>query len=156
MQGNMETDLVRRQALFAEADTLRNRAMQLAKSRPPAPRQPGEPGAPPPPPPPPLAPFVDGVRAIRIGGEIKTPTKVRDVKPIYPQEALDANVSGMVIVEALIDPEGNVRQAQVLRSIPLLNQAALDAVQQWKFVPTLLNGEAVPVIMTVTVNFTRQ
>ncbi len=154
MQGNLETDAVRRQALFAEADTLRNRAMQLAKSRPPAPRQPGEPGAPPPPPPPPIPPFVDGVRAVRIGGNVPTPRKLKDVKPVYPQEALDARVSGMVIIEALIDPDGNVRQTQVLRSIPLLNQAAQDAVQQWKFEPTLKEGVPVPVMMTVTVNFT--
>jgi TonB family protein len=156
MQGNMETDLARRQALYAEADTLRNRAIELNKTRPAAPRQAAEPGAPPAPPPPPMPPFVDGVRAVRIGGEVKTPMKVRDVKPIYPQEALDAKVSGLVIIEALIDPEGNVRNAQVLRSIPLLNDAALDAVKQWKFAPTVMDGVAVPVVMTVTVNFTPQ
>lgn len=154
MQGNMETDAVRQQALFAEADTLRTRAMQIARSRPAAPRQAGEPGAPPPPPPPPMAPFVDGVRALRIGGEIKTPRKLRDVKPVYPPIALDAKVAGMVIIEALIDPQGHVRDAQVLRSIPLLNEAALDAVKQWQFEPTLMNGVAMPVVMTVTVNFT--
>lgn len=153
MQGNMETDAVRRQALFAEADTLRNRAIELHKSRPPAPPLPGTPGAPPPPPPPPMAPFVDGVRAIRVGGDVKVPTKLADVKPVYPPEALGARVSGLVILEALIDPEGNVRQTHVLRSIPMLDQAAQDAVQQWKFTPTLLNGVAVPVVMTVTVNF---
>jgi periplasmic protein TonB len=60
----------------------------------------------------------------------------------------------VVILEATIDPAGNVRHARVLRGQPLLDQAAIDAVQQWQYVPTLLNGVAVPVIMTVTVNFT--
>ena len=157
MQGNMETDLSRRQALFAEADGLRNRAMALAKARGPVPAAQGAFGPPPPPPPPPpMPPFVDGVQAIRIGGEIKTPTKIRDVRPIYPPEALAANVAGVVIVEALIDPQGNVHNAQVLRSIPILDQAALDAVKQWQFAPTLKDGVAVPVVMTVTVNFTKQ
>ena len=156
MQGNMETDLTRRQALHAEADGLRNRAMELAKARGPVPSAPGAAGPPPPPPPPaPMPPFVDGVQAIRIGGGIKTPTKIRDVKPVYPPEALEANVAGVVIVEALIDAQGNVHNAQVLRSIPMLDQAAVEAVKQWQFMPTLLNGVAVPVVMTVTVNFTR-
>jgi protein TonB len=61
-----------------------------------------------------------------------------------------------VIIEALIGESGKVQDARVLRSIPLLDQAALDAVRQWAFTPTLVNGSAVPVIMTVTVNFTLQ
>jgi protein TonB len=70
--------------------------------------------------------------------------------------AQDAMVSGLVIIEATINAEGNVSDARVLRSIPMLDQAALDAVKQWRFTPTLLNGAPVPVIMTVTVNFTLQ
>ena len=58
------------------------------------------------------------------------------------------------IIEATIGPDGAVKDAKVLRSIPLLDQAALDAVRQWQFTPTLLNGVPVPVIMTVTVQFT--
>jgi protein TonB len=61
-----------------------------------------------------------------------------------------------VIIQATIDATGRVRSAQVLRSIPMLDQAALDAVSQWEFVPTLLNGRPVPVIVTVTVNFSLQ
>ncbi|MBA2260980.1 MAG: energy transducer TonB, partial [Acidobacteria bacterium] len=87
---------------------------------------------------------------------IKPPSKIHDVRPVYPQDALDARVSGLVILEAVIDAQGNVRSARVLRSIPLLDQAALDAVRQWRFTPTLLEGIAVPVLMTVTVNFTMQ
>ena len=75
---------------------------------------------------------------------------------MYPSIAQSARVQGVVIVEATIGPDGRVAEARVLRSIPLLDQAALDAVKQWVFTPTLLNGTAVPVIMTVTVNFTLQ
>ena len=93
--------------------------------------------------------------AIRVGGKIRPPTKINDVKPVYPALAQAARVSGAVIVEATIGPDGNVIDAKVLRSIPLLDQAALDAVRQWVYTPTLLNGVAVPVVMTVTINFTR-
>ncbi len=95
---------------------------------------------------------VDG--ALRIGGDIKAPVRIRDARPVYPPEALAARVTGVVIVEARVGPDGWVTNARVLRSIPMLDQAALDAVMQWKFTPTLLNGQAVPVIMTMTVNFT--
>ena len=81
---------------------------------------------------------------------------MRDVRPVYPPIAQSARVSGMVIIEATIGADGRVKDAKVLRSIPLLDQAALDAVKQWTFTPTLLNGVPVPVIMTVTVNFTLQ
>jgi protein TonB len=59
-----------------------------------------------------------------------------------------------VIIEATIDEQGNVTQTRLLRSIPLLDGAAVAAVQRWKFSPTLLNGVPVPIVMTVTVNFT--
>src|SRR5215467_7087858 len=104
---------------------------------------------PPPPPPPPPAP-------VRVGGAIRTPTKVKHVNPVYPAIAQSARVQGVVIIEATIGPTGTVQDAKVLRSIPLLDQAALDAVKQWVFTPTTLNGVPVPVIMTVTVNFTLQ
>ena len=103
----------------------------------------------PPPPPPPTAP-------VRVGGAIRAPSKVKDVKPVYPPIAQSARVQGVVIIEATIGADGAVQNARVLRSIPLLDQAALDAVKQWQFTPTLLNGVPVPVIMTVTVQFTLQ
>jgi protein TonB len=93
---------------------------------------------------------------VRVGGNIRPPTKVHDARPVYPIEAQDARVQGVVIVEATIDESGRVVQACVLRSIPMLDEAALQAVGQWEFTPTLLNGNPVPVIMTVTVNFTLQ
>ena len=78
------------------------------------------------------------------------------MRPVYPPIAQSARVQGIVIVEATIGPDGAVKHAKVLRSIPPLDQAALDAVRQWVFTPTLLNGVPVPVIMTVTVQFTLQ
>jgi protein TonB len=91
-----------------------------------------------------------------VGGNIRPPEKVRDVSPIYPPIAQSARVQGIVIVEAIIGPDGRVTDVRVLRGIALLNAAAMDAVRQWEFTPTLLNGIPVPVIMTVTVNFTLQ
>jgi TonB family protein len=92
----------------------------------------------------------------RIGGNVEAPERVSYVAPVYPKLALDAHVSGVVIVEAVVDETGNVAEAKVLKSIPLLDQAAIDAVLQWKYRPTLLNGAAVPVVMTVTLNFGKQ
>src|SRR5438046_73106 len=78
------------------------------------------------------------------------------VAPLYPQIARDARAQGIVIIEATIDARGNVIAARVTKSVSLLDQAALDAVRQWKFSPTLLNGVPVPIIMTVTVRFVLQ
>ena len=78
------------------------------------------------------------------------------MRPVYPPDAQANKITGVVIVEATIDAQGKVRNARVLRSIPELDAAALDAVRQWEFEPTLLNGQPVPVIMTVTLNFTLQ
>jgi TonB family protein len=152
-RAGLETDPVQKQQLVAEADALRNRAMEINRTRasgrtgPNASvsRQPmgpdGVPG--------PMSP-------VRVGGNVKTPTKVRDAKPVYPPEAQSAGVQGIIILEATVAGDGRVADARVLRSIPLLDQAALDAVRSWEFTPTYLNGVPVPVIMTVTVNFTLQ
>ena len=75
---------------------------------------------------------------------------------MYPAIAQSARVQGVVILEAVLDANGRVDSVRVLRSIPLLDQAAVDAVRQWRFTPALLNNEAVPVVMTVTVNFALQ
>jgi len=93
--------------------------------------------------------------AVRVGGKIKPPTKIKDVKPVYPAMAQSARIGGVVIIEATIGPDGKVIDTKILRSVPLLDQAALDAVRQWEYTPTLLNGVPVPVVITVTINFTR-
>jgi protein TonB len=101
----------------------------------------GLPDAPPPP------------QAVRVGGQIKEPKKLKNVAPVYPDIAKQARVQGVVILECTISPQGKVMGVKVLRGIPLLDQAAIDAVNEWVYTPTLLNGVPVPVIMTVTVNF---
>jgi TonB family protein len=93
-------------------------------------------------------------KAIRVGGNVAPPVKTRDLRPKYPEAAREARVQGVVILEIVIAESGSVADARVLRSIPALDAAAVEAVRQWQFAPTLLNGEAIPVIMTVTVQFT--
>lgn len=122
----------------------------------------GSAGIPPPPPPAPPAPQTGpstawtGERAIRVGRGVKPPTKIKDVRPVYPPVAREAGIQGIVILEVVIGTDGRVSDARVLRSIPLLDQAALDAVAQWEFTPTVVTGEPTAVVMTTTVNFTLQ
>jgi protein TonB len=103
--------------------------------------------APPPPPPPIIR------QPVRPGGDIREPQKMFHVPPVYPQIALSAGVHGVVILEATISETGTIENLRVLRSHPLLERAAVEAVKQWRYTPTRLNGVPVPIIMTVTVNF---
>jgi protein TonB len=103
-------------------------------------------GLPDAPPPPPLKP-------VHVGGDIRAPRKVVDVTAVYPPLAIAARIQGVVIIEATLDPRGRVQNATVLRSVPMLDEAALAAVRQWVYTPTLLNGVPTPIIMTVTVTF---
>jgi protein TonB len=105
--------------------------------------------APPPPPPPPPVQVPQ-----RLHSGIVAPRKIVDVAPVYSAFAQQARKEGVVILETVIDANGGVESVRVLRSVPLLDQAAVDAVRQWRFTPAMLNGQAVPVVMTVTVNFT--
>ena len=90
---------------------------------------------------------------VRVGGAITEPKKLVHINPVYPEIAQQARIQGVVILEVIIGEDGAVREAKVLRPAPMLDQAAVDAVLQWKYTPTLLNGQRVPVIMTVTVTF---
>ena len=101
--------------------------------------------------PPPLPPRPK--EPVRVGGLIQPPQKLAHVDPIYPATAIAARKAGLVILEALISEEGIVREVRVLRPEPWFEHAAVAAVWQWRFSPTLLNGEPVPVLMTVTVRF---
>jgi protein TonB len=102
--------------------------------------------------PPPIVPRAKP--PVRVGGVIQAPTKLVNVAPIYPSIALAARKEGLVILEAVIDEDGAVREVRSLRPEPLFEDAAMTAVRQWRFSPTRLNGDAVPVVMTVTVSFT--
>ncbi len=93
---------------------------------------------------------------MRLADGIERPRKIKDVKPVYPQAALSDKARGTVIIEATIGIDGKVQDTRVLHSVPLLDQAALDAVRQWEYAPSLLNGVPVAVIMTIVVNFAIQ
>lgn len=162
LQANLTADPTEQKRLIDEANTLRTRVMSLQRVTAGIIDVGGAP-APPPPPQPPFAGFDEPfeqaqvrLTPVRVGGNVGVPTKIRDSKPIYPPIAQSARVQGVVILEAIIGPDGDVANARVLRSIPLLDAAAISAVSQWQFTPTLLNGQPVAVLMTVTVNFTLQ
>jgi protein TonB len=102
------------------------------------------------PPPPPPARYP----AVRVGGTIRAPLKIAGAMPVYPLTAQQARLEGVVVLDATIDERGHVERLRVVQSAPLFDQAALEAVRGWRYRPTLLNGVPVPVLMTVTVNFT--
>ncbi len=90
---------------------------------------------------------------VRVGGDVREPVKVRHVDPVYPPLALAARVQGPVVLQCVITTEGNVSEITVVSGHPLLKDAAVAAVSRWRYRPTLLNGEPVSVILTVTVTF---
>jgi periplasmic protein TonB len=100
-----------------------------------------------PPPPNPTGP-------IRVSQLVQPPRKIADARPTYPEIARIARIEGTVVIEAIVDPAGRVDHLRVVRSVPLLDAAALDAVRQWRYTPSVLNGEPVAVLMRVTVRFT--
>ncbi len=104
--------------------------------------------APPPPPPP-----THLTEPIQVGGNLQASQLVKRVEPDYPELARQARVQGLVLLRVTIDEKGDVVKIEVVRGHPLLVDAAVKAVRQWKYRPTLINGNPVPVIATVTVPF---
>lgn len=100
-----------------------------------------------------IAPPPEAVQPRRVGGDIQPPERIAYSSPRYPPVAQAARIEGTVILEAVIDAQGVVQNVTVLRSVPLLDRAAIEAVQQWRYKPTRLNGVAIPIVMTVTVSF---
>ena len=94
-----------------------------------------------------------GEEPVRAIGEIKAPRLIKRVEPVYPEDSYKAGVGGVVILEATTDIYGRVQSLQVLRSIPMLDQAALDAVRQWIYEPMVINGRPRGMIFTTTVTF---
>ena len=84
------------------------------------------------------------------------PRKTVDVRPLYPEFARSARVEGTVVLEAVLDQTGRVTQLRVIKSVPMLDQAALDAVRQWRYTPSVYGGHPVSVLMTITIRFTLQ
>jgi protein TonB len=101
-----------------------------------------------PPPLPPPAPKV-----VRVGGDVKAPALIHRVEPEYPLIAVNGKVTGLVILEATVSEQGVVTDVRVLRSVVLLEDAAIKAVKQWRYQPLVLNGEASPFILVVTLTF---
>jgi protein TonB len=93
---------------------------------------------------------------LQVGRDVKAPKKLKDVRPSFPGPAMAARVQGTVIVDITIGPDGRVQSTQLLKSVPLLDDAALEAVRRWEYVPTIVDGRAVAVLMTVTVHFSLQ
>ncbi len=102
-----------------------------------------------PPPPKPAAPS-----RIKQGGNVTAASIITQTRPVYPALARQARIQGNVVLHAIIDKEGKVAQLEVVSGHPLLVQAALDAVKQWRYKPTQLNGDPVEVDTTITVTFT--
>ena len=91
---------------------------------------------------------------MRVGGEVQEPQRIHYVNPVYPELARRARLEGMVILQAIIDRQGNVKDVETLRGLGLgLDDAARNAVAQWIYTPTTYNGRPVEVILTVTVVF---
>jgi TonB family protein len=93
-------------------------------------------------------------KPVRVGGNVQQARLIRQVTPVYSPLARQARVTGAVVLEAVIARDGSVRDLRIITGQPLLNQAAIDAVKKWRYQPTLLNGESVEVVTTITVNFT--
>jgi periplasmic protein TonB len=101
-----------------------------------------------PPPPPKAAP-----QRVRVGGNVQQAKMVRMIQPTYPAIAKQAHIQGTVILHAIIAKDGTVQELQLMGGPPLLVKAAMDAVRQWRYQPTLLNGDPVEVDTTISVIF---
>jgi len=109
---------------------------------------------PPPPSAPPRAAVAEPTAPVRVGGNVKAPRILLHVDPIYPTLARRAQIHGAVVINAIIDVQGNPVEMRVVSGHPLLIEAAMNALKQWKFEPTILNGEPVAVSWDATITFT--
>jgi protein TonB len=114
------------------------------------------PSAAPPPPPPPAKKEEKAAtpQRIRVGGNVQQAKLIRQPRPVYPPLAKQARISGVVHLNAVIAKDGTIQDLKVISGHPLLIQSAMDAVRQWVYAPTLLNGEPVEVVTQIDVNFT--
>ena len=91
---------------------------------------------------------------LKVGGVIRAPKRLVNVPPRYPDDAVQAKVQGVVVLDVVVGADGVPTDVQVSKGVPMLDAAAIEAVRQWRYEPTLMNGAPVPVAMTVNVNFT--
>jgi protein TonB len=89
-----------------------------------------------------------------VGGKVQAPRLIRQVQPEYPPLAKQARIQGDVVIDSVIDTQGRVTEMKVVSGSPLLVQSAIQALGQWRYLPTLLNGQPVAVDMLVTLHFT--
>jgi TonB family protein len=101
-----------------------------------------------------LLPLIANAQPYPVGGDVKAPVAIVHVDPVYPEEARRERISGIVILETIIDRHGVVKNVTVRKGLPHgLSEAAVDAVKQWVFKPGTMNGEAVDVVFHLTINF---
>jgi len=112
------------------------------------------PPEPPPTPTPPPVPKFQPREPMRIASSLQRSLLIHQVNPVFPDLARRARIEGTVVVEALISKSGDIDSLRIISGNPLFNQAVIDAVKQWRYQPTILNGEPIDVITTITVNFT--
>ena len=157
-QAAAETDPATREALIRDADSLRNRALQLQSARFFQPIPEGTvvtPGPPPPPPPPPPGGTTDKIdwvyatTAYSAANGVR-PTQTKDTRPIYAPMVMASGIKGEVVLEATVDSRGKVAQVRVVKTQPMLTQAAVDAVRQWEFDPATVDRGTV---LTVSATF---
>ena len=149
IEGLTERNLRRRGELLAEAGRLKRQANEAQRTQTdftPALTLPPLPEDDP----------IDGRLPVRVGGTVQAPKKIRDVRPNYPMLAINAQVTGSVVLDAVIDAQGIVRSATVVRSVQMLDAPAIQAVMGWKFQSPVVDGVAAPVVVSVTVTFSLQ
>lgn len=101
----------------------------------------------------PIAPPPGPKAPVRVGGRVKAPKPIIQVHPDYPALARQARIQGQVLIDAVLDEQGNVVEMRVVSGPPLLYQAAQDALRKWKYEPTYLNDQPIAVQMIVTITF---
>ena len=138
-KAEITTDPAERANLIAQADAMFSRALQARQNQQSAP-----------------APGANLQGGPRVGSTLDSSSLIRRVEPIYPQRAREAGVQGLVLLKVTIDKSGLVTDISVISGHPFLNDAAIEAVKQWAYRPVLLNGQAIDVITTVTVNFSNR
>jgi protein TonB len=93
-------------------------------------------------------------KVLSVGGDVSMPVKVYAPEPVYPELARRVRAQGLVILQAVIDQEGRVVSAEIVRAPPMgLGEAALEAVRQWRYEPAMLHGRPVAVTFSLTVRF---
>jgi len=156
MKADTTQDASERARLLGEADSWFSKALQARSQNPTGGNRNAAAPPPPPPPPPPPSPQSIPPGAVRVGGDVAQGNLINQVRPVYPEPARAARIQGVVLLQTAIDKTGQVVGLSVLSGHPLLNDAAVEAVRQWRYQPILLNGQPVDVVTTVTVNFVFQ